>query len=138
VLSTGDGGRTWRADTLGLPATLPTVALLAGTPSSKQVVLSTMGGGVWQRGQDGRWRDISANLPEHHAMPIVADQRGTLYAGTMGYGVYMRQGSGSWRRLGHELSGGQYTTLALAVAGGPRPTLLAGTALGVYRLTPTH
>jgi hypothetical protein len=52
----------------------------------------------------------------------------------MGYGVYMREPNGSWRRLGRELSGGQYTSLGLAMVGGAQPTLLVGTAEGVYRL----
>lgn len=138
VLRSDDGGWTWHADTRELPATLPTVALLAGAPGAGQIVLTTMGNGVWQRDADGRWHDISANLPAHHAMPIAADSRGTLYAGTMGYGVYMRAPDGSWQRLGHAMSGGQYTSLGLAVAAGPHPVLLAGTALGVYRLPLTR
>ncbi|HWE60316.1 MAG TPA: hypothetical protein VHB98_01265 [Chloroflexota bacterium] len=110
------------------------MALLAGAPGSRQIVLSTMGGGVWQRSSDGHWRDISGTLPYHHAMPLARGANGTLYAGTMGYGVYMQQSTGSWIRLGHELSGGEYTSLSLAVAGGAHPALLTGTLPGVFRI----
>ena len=86
----------------------------------------------------GRWRDVSAGLPARHAMPLVAapESREVLYAGTMGFGVYARQGTGPWRRLGHGLSGGAHTVLALAMTAGSHPTLLAGTGLGLFRYAP--
>jgi hypothetical protein len=97
-----------------------------------------MGDGVWLRSATGRWRDVSAGLPARHAMPLVAApaSREVLYAGTMGFGVYVRQGAGPWRRLGRGLNGGAYTVLALAMTAGSHPTLLAGTALGLFRYTP--
>jgi hypothetical protein len=51
----------------------------------------------------------------------------------MGYGVYDQQGTSTWHRLGRGMIGGQYTTLGLAIVHGPRQTLLAATALGVFR-----
>jgi hypothetical protein len=138
VLVSDDDGRTWHPDTRGLPSALPTQALLALTTGARQIVLSTMGDGVWLRSATGRWRDISAGLPARHAMPLVAAPESTemLYAGTMGFGVYARQGAGPWRRLGSGLNGGAYTVLALAMTAGSQPTLLAGTALGLFRYAP--
>jgi hypothetical protein len=54
----------------------------------------------------------------------------------MGFGVYARQGTRSWQRLGRGLSGGGYTVLALAMTSGSHPTLLAGTAPGLFRYAP--
>ena len=135
VLVSDDDGRTWHPDTRGLPSALPTQALLALATGARQIILSTMGDGVWLRSATGRWRDVSAGLPAHHAMPLVAapGRQVALYAGTMGFGVYARQGAGPWRRLGRGLSGGAYTVLALAMTSGAHPTLLAGTALGLFR-----
>lgn len=141
ILVSRDGGRTWRADSRGLPPALPTQTLLPASLSMDRLILTTMGDGVWR--QDGRapWRDMSAGLPERHAMPIVgvSGHRTTVfYAGTMGYGVYATQGTTPWRRIGEGLSGGQYTSLGIAMAPGPHPSLLVGTALGVYRYVPSH
>ena len=96
------------------------------------MLLSTMGDGVWLRTANG-WQDVSAGLPEHHAMPLAAGPDGALYAGTMGYGMYMKQGSNQWRRIGRELMGVDYVVLSLAISGSSPPYLLAGTARGVYR-----
>ena len=138
VLVSDDDGRTWHPDTRGLPSALPTQALLALATGARQIMLSTMGDGVWLRSATGRWRDVSAGLPARHAMPLVAapESREVLYAGTMGFGVYVRQGAGPWRRLGRGLSGGAHTVLALAMTAGSHPTLLAGTALGLFRYAP--
>lgn len=134
VLRTTDGGLTWRADARGLPGPLPSVALLAAPPGSGDALLTTMGGGVWLRDPGGLWRDAGAGLPEYHAMAVTSGA-GALYAGTMGSGVYMRYGDAAWRRIGRGLEGGgEDTVLALAYVGGARPSLLAGTALGVFRL----
>jgi hypothetical protein len=54
----------------------------------------------------------------------------------MGFGVYARRGTGSWQQLGRGLSGGAYTVLALAMTSSSHPTLLAGTALGLFRYAP--
>ena len=132
VLRTTDGGRTWRPDAAGLPSSLPSQALITTGGPQPQVVLSTMGGGVWQRLPQGTWREISAGLPERHAMPL-ATSGGVLYGGTMGYGVYLREGAAGWRRIGNGLVGGQYIVLSLLVTPGPHPYLVAGTAQGVYR-----
>jgi hypothetical protein len=138
VLVSDDDGRTWHPDTRGLPSALPTQALLALATGARQIILSTMGDGVWLRAATGRWRDVSAGLPARHAMPLIAapGKQVALYAGTMGFGVYARQGAGPWRRLGRGLSGGAYTVLALAMPSGSHPTLLAGTALGLFRYAP--
>jgi len=133
LLSTADGGRTWRADARGLPSTLPSQSLLAQTRGGQYVWLSTMGGGVWRRSDDGVWREESNGLPAHHAMPLAANPAGTLYAGTMGYGVYATQGRTVWRRVGRELTGGTYIVLSLALINQQQPVLLAGTSRGVYR-----
>ena len=126
-----DGGLTWKPDAAGLPSALPAQTLL----SVPRIILSTMGQGVWQRGTDGRWHEISDGLPQRHAMPLVADPRlpTTLFAGTMGFGVYQRGGAASWKRLGRELNGGDYTVLSLAVTEGPHPLLLAATGRGIFR-----
>jgi hypothetical protein len=112
--------------------------LLALATGARQIILSPMGDGVWLRAATGQWRDVSAGLPARHAMPLVAapGRQVALYAGTMGFGVYARQGAGPWRRLGRGLSGGAYTVLALAMTPGSHPTLLAGTALGLFRYAP--
>jgi hypothetical protein len=138
VLVSDDDGRTWHPDSSGLPSALPTQALLALATGARQIVLSTMGDGVWLRSATSRWRDISAGLPARHAMPLVAvpGSREVLYAGTMGFGVYARQGTEPWRRLGRGLNGGAYTVLALTMTAGSHPTLLAGTALGLFRYAP--
>jgi hypothetical protein len=97
VLLSRDDGRTWHPDTAGLPSALPTQALLALASGARQVMLSTMGDGVWLRSATGQWHDVSAGLPARHAMPLVAapGRSGVaLYAGTMGFGVYARQGAG--------------------------------------------
>jgi hypothetical protein len=132
VLSTSDGGRTWRADARGLPTELPSQALLPLPKNQSQVLLSTMGDGVWLR-TPGGWREVSAGLPERHAMPLTGGTDGTLYAGTMGYGIYLKRGAEPWQRLGSELTGVDYTVLSLTISGGAQPYLLAGTARGVYR-----
>jgi len=59
-----------------------------------------------------------------------------LYAGTMGDGVYVKQGGAAWRRLGRGLLGENNTILAVGIAAGPHPALLAGTASGVFRYVP--
>jgi hypothetical protein len=141
ALSSADGGRTWQPDGRRLPHTLPTQALLPVSDSKDRLILTTMGGGVWQRAGDGTWQDVSAGLPERHAMPIAAVPAGrttVFYAGTMGYGVYARQGTSSWRPLGQGMQGGRYTALGIAMALRPHPSLLVGTALGVYRYVPAH
>jgi photosystem II stability/assembly factor-like uncharacterized protein len=141
VLSSTDGGRTWQPDSRGLPHTLPTQTLLPVSDPNGRVILTTMGGGVWRRDGSGTWHDMSAGLPERHAMPIVAlpvDGTTVLYAGTMGYGVYAKQATSSWQRLGEGMDGGQYTALGIAMAPRPHPSLLVGTARGVYRYVPAH
>jgi hypothetical protein len=95
-----------------------------------------MGGGVWQREADGRWQDISAGLPQRHAMPLLATgpaASGVLYAGTMGLGVYEKQQSAPWRHLGQGLNSSATIVMSLAETPGPHPLLLAGTTHGVYR-----
>ncbi len=139
VLATRDGGRTWVADAGGLPAVLPTQTLLPVGPQQPSTILTTMGGGVWERPAGGSWHEISAGLPARHAMALVAlPGSGTrvLYAGTMGDGVYVKQAAAPWRSLGHGLLGTENTILSLAVVSGSPPGLLAGTALGVYRYAP--
>jgi hypothetical protein len=93
-----------------------------------------MGEGVWLRTPAGRWRDVSAGLPQRHAMPLAGGPDGALYGGTMGYGVYWWAGSGAWRRLGTGLTGPGDIILSLAHSGGAHPALLAGTVHGVFRL----
>jgi len=142
VLETQDDGWTWRAASAGLLSALPTQTLLALTQRGScgpRVILTTMGGGVWERSSTGMWRDVSAGLPARHAMPLVAlpgVATTVLYAGTMGDGVYVKQGDAAWQPLGHGLTGEDNTTLALGVSAGSTgspATLLAGTAHGVFR-----
>jgi|SRR5579884_2106143 len=138
VLRTEDGGLTWHGEASGLPHRgVPTQQLIALPFRRPNVVLTTMGQGVWQWAGSGAWRDISAGLPERHAMPVIAQRRGKaidLYAGTMGYGAYAREGEKSWRRFGTGLQGGKYTGLGIALAA--RDRLLMATAVGVYRYRP--
>lgn len=134
VLATHDGGLSWRAASQGLPSTLPTVAMLEVSTDPVTTVLSTMGVGVWERTGTGAWREMSAGLPERHAMPLAGSAGSNpLFAGTMGYGVYIRAGSGPWRLLGKGLTRPSYIVLALLHTEGRLPALLAGTAVGVYR-----
>ena len=136
ILATHDGRNTWKAASQGLPSTLPTVAMLEVGSAPAKTVLSTMGVGVWERAGTGAWREVSAGLPERHAMPLAGSTGGNpLFAGTMGYGVYMRTGSDPWRLIGKGLTGPSYIVLALLHEEGSRPALLAGTAVGVYRYT---
>lgn len=138
VLATRDDGLTWRPDDAGLPSALPTQALLAVDTPTPVMYLSTMGGGVWRRAATGPWRDVSAGLPQRHAMPLVGTRgrAGVLYAGTMGDGVYVKRGEVTWRRLGRGLRNPVYIVLSLALTSGPHPVLLAGTARGVFRYAP--
>jgi hypothetical protein len=141
ALSSTDGGRSWQPDSRGLPQTLPAQTLLPVSDAKDRLILTTMGGGVWRRNGSGTWHDMSAGLPERHAMPIVAvpaHRTTVFYAGTMGYGVYATQGTSSWQRLGEGMDGGQYTALGIAMALPPPPSLLVGTARGVYRYVPAH
>jgi len=144
ILATRDDGRTWRAASAGLPSALPTQALLALAPRGSRgprVILTTMGGGVWERSSTGSgpWRDIGVGLPARHAMPLAALPGAVttvLYVGTMGDGVYVKQGDAAWRPLGHGLTGADNTILALGMisrASGAPAALLAGTARGVFR-----
>jgi hypothetical protein len=135
VVVSYDGGQTWHADAAGLPASLPTQALSTGTTATHQLFLTTMGGGVWVRSVTGTWRDLSAGLPQRHAMPLITSTRYpvSLYAGTMGHGVYEKAGGAIWQHLGQGLSGASGIVLALAETGGPSPVLLAGTANGLFR-----
>jgi hypothetical protein len=59
----------------------------------------------------------------------------SLYAGTKVFGVYARQSAGPWPPLSHGLSGGAFTVLAMTL--GSHPTLLAGTARGLFRYAPS-
>ncbi|HWE63718.1 MAG TPA: hypothetical protein VHB98_18545 [Chloroflexota bacterium] len=136
VLISHDGGHSWAPDPSGPPAILPSQDLIAGDQQARQVFLTTMGGGVWQREADGRWQDISAGLPQRHAMPLLATgpaASGVLYAGTMGLGVYEKQQSAPWRHLGQGLNSSATIVMSLAETPGPHPLLLAGTTHGVYR-----
>lgn len=144
VMASDDDGSTWHAAAGGLPAELPTETLLALDTQPPAVILTTMGGGVWERPAEGSWHDISQGLPERHAMPLVAlagHGPPLLYAGTMGYGIYVKQGTSAWQQLGRGLIGAQNTILALALAGASAdatPTLLAATQYGVYRYAPSR
>jgi hypothetical protein len=135
VVVSDDGGNTWAPAAEGLPASLPAQDLASGDVQARQIFLTTMGGGVWQRKADGSWQDIDAGLPQRHAMPLLATG-GALYAGTMASGVYERVGSGAWHRLGSGLAGPAATVMGLAESAGPHGVLLAGTADGVYRYMP--
>ena len=136
VLRSDDGGQSWHADARGLPAMLPTEALLPLTGTGERMLLSTMGAGVWARAPGGQWRDVSSGLPEHHAMPMItAGPGGPVFGGTMGSGVYRWQQGTPWTRVGSGLLGGQYIVLSLALTSGAHPTLLAGTSVGVWRYT---
>ena len=138
VLASRDGGRVWRPDAEGLPPSLPTQSLDAGGPATREVVLSTMGGGVWLRAPDGGWHDISAGLPRRHAMPLAGGPGGTgaLFAGTMGNGVYAKQGEANWRPLGRGLQGSSALILSLLAPSATHQMLLAGTAQGLFRYLP--
>jgi hypothetical protein len=135
VLSSSDNGGSWAASTRGLPPTLPSETLLA-IPASNAMMLSTMGEGVWLMTSGDAWRDVSAGLPERHAMPITGDGS-VQFAGTMGYGIFARRDGSSWRRLGKELADGEHIVLSLVLTRGPSQMLLAGTASGLfsYQLT---
>jgi len=136
VLTTTDAGKTWRPAVSGLPSALPTQALLGLPAPEPQIILTTMGDGVWWRGKSGPWHDLSAGLPGRHAMPLTAlpgNSLPVLYAGTMGEGVYVKQGSAPWRLLGRGLTGIQNTIVALVVTQAPNPAVLAGTVNGVAR-----
>ena len=136
VLSSDDGGLRWHADARGLPATLPTEALVPLTGTGQRMLLSTMGAGVWARASGGEWRDVSSGLPEHHAMPMITAGPGDpVFAGTMGSGVYRWQAGRPWKRVGRGLLGGQYIVLSLTLTSGAHPTLLAGTSVGIWRYT---
>lgn len=139
VLASQDGGRVWLPDTEGLPPTLPTQSLHAGGPAAREIVLSTMGGGVWLRAPEGKWRDISAGLPRRHAMPLAGDPggAGTLFAGTMGAGIYARQGQANWRPLGYGLQGSSALILSILAPSATQQVLLAGTAQGLFRYLPS-
>lgn len=137
LLRSTDDGRTWRPYTRGLPTTIPTQALLPINAPRHAVVLTTMGSGVWLLSSAGTWQDISAGLPERHGMPLatgIGDKQ--IYTGTMGWGVYGTSTSRfDWQHLGHgqQLNGASHTILALAMTKDPKPSLVAGTAFGVYR-----
>jgi hypothetical protein len=135
VVVSHDGGQTWHADAAGLPVSLPTQALCTGTTATHQLLLTTMGGGVWMRSSTGVWRDTSTGLPQRHAMPLITSTRyaRALYAGTMGYGVYEKWDGAAWHHLGRGLSGASGIVLSLAETDGPSPVLLAGTANGLFR-----
>ena len=134
VRQSSDDGRTWHPSSPGLPSTLPTIQLLAPAGNPRRILLTTMGSGVWQSDGHGPWHDISAGLPQHHAMPIAALPSGTLFAGTMEEGVYYLQGGGTWQRAGSALAGGQYVALSMVVSHGADPAVLAGTSSGLFRL----
>ncbi|MDB5077215.1 MAG: glycosyl hydrolase, repeat-containing protein [Chloroflexi bacterium] len=135
VLASSDDGRTWHPYGAGLPATLPAETLLPLRADSS-VMLTTMGAGVWVLHANGIWHDVSAGLPQRHAMPAIDDATAKAqFAGTMGYGVYVRQQANAWRRLGHRLAGTEYTVLSLILTSGPEPQLFAGTARGLFRFS---
>ncbi len=139
VLVSGDDGLHWTPAARNLPALLPVQDLAAGKSPARQVYLTTMGGGVWQRAADGRWHDISLGLPQRHAMQLLVAQATdpvVLYAGTMASGVFERAGESRWRSLGRGLSGPAATVIGLAETPGPLPTLIAATSAGAYRYLP--
>lgn len=132
-------GQSWASYAANLPPSLPVQDLAAGNSRARQVFLTTMGGGVWQREAGGPWQDISTGLPQRHAMPLVAvgaPPAGVLYAGTMASGVYEKVGNRPWRPLGRGLTGSAATVVGLAETSGARPGLLAATTSGVFRYMP--
>lgn len=139
VLLSRDGGLTWQSDTSNLPNNLPTQSLLPGEAATREVMVSTMGGGVWLRSAEGSWHDISAGLPQRHAMPIAGNPgvAGVLFAGTMGRGVYEKQGQAAWQSLGHGLQGMSALVLSLLAPSAAHPNLLAGTGQGLFRYVPS-
>jgi photosystem II stability/assembly factor-like uncharacterized protein len=105
VLASTDAGLTWHPSSQGLPAELPTVALIVANSRPAGVVLSTMGDGVW-RLTAKTWTEVSKGLPENHGMPLAQSASGgPLYTGTMGYGVFIQDASGVWKSFGSGLSG---------------------------------
>jgi len=148
-----DGGRSWRVPTGSLPP--PSVEALLALPG--HVYAGVMGARqpVWTgvaRGFASVGRGLS---PDVHGMALAAlddnEGRGLLFLGSMGTGVYMAayasmpatasgkgivsRGYGPWVPLGRAPGDGVVTALlAFPSAHDVRPTLLAGTSEGVYRL----
>jgi len=148
-----DDGRSWRIPTGVLPP--PSVEALLALPG--HVYAGVMGARqpVWTgvaRGFASVGRGLS---PDVHGMALAAlddnEGRGLLFLGSMGTGVYMAayasmpatasgkggvsRGYGPWVPLGPAPGDGVVTALlAFPSAHGARPTLLAGTSEGVYRL----
>ena len=148
-----DDGRSWRIPTGVLPP--PSVEALLALPG--HVYAGVMGARqpVWTgvaRGFASVGRGLS---PDVHGMALAAlddnEGRGLLFLGSMGTGVYMAayasmpatasgkggvsRGYGPWAPLGPAPGDGVVTALlAFPSAHGARPTLLAGTSEGVYRL----
>jgi hypothetical protein len=136
VMVSRDDGHTWAADASNLPDSLPVQDLASGDAKVRQIFLTTMGGGVWQRNGDGGWQEIGAGLPQNHAMPLIAaapQSAGVLYAGTMASGVYEKNGKNTWLPLGSGLSGAAATVTSLVETQGPHAVLIAATSAGVYR-----
>jgi len=148
-----DDGRSWHVPAGILPP--PSVEALLALPG--HVYAGVMGARqpVWTgvaRGFASVGRGLS---PDVHGMALAAlddnEGRGLLFLGSMGTGVYMAayaampatasgkggvsRGYGPWVPLGPTPGDGVVTALlAFPSAHGARPTLLAGTSEGVYRL----
>lgn len=139
VIVSGDGGLHWVPDTRGLPASVPSQTLVPLPSRPPSILFTTMGGGVWMQTINHPWHDISTGLPARHGMPVAVTWSGgtpVLYTGTMGWGVYGKEGSGPWQPLGTGLEHADHTVLSLIAVPNGHPTLLAGTALGVFRYAP--
>jgi ligand-binding sensor domain-containing protein len=136
VYRSSNGGESWVADNEGLKNLL--IRALAIDPEGTMYV-GTTGMGIYRKraGLSTKWMRITATqlahprdrLPENFVRALVADGRGSLYAGTADNGVYVSGDRGdSWRAHGTGVENASIR--ALAITGS---TWFVGTGQGMYR-----
>jgi photosystem II stability/assembly factor-like uncharacterized protein len=132
-----DGGKTWKAISLGLPNRyISSIRVDPAVPSTAFLGMSGFGSGhVFKTTNSGMtWCNISGNLPDISVNVVLPTSKGQrwLYAGT-DIGVFRsRDGGRRWERI----SKGMPPVIVKVLAEGPRGRIIAGTfGRGVYSLT---
>ncbi len=141
LVSSTDGGATWRAQTGGALSAAVGMMSVAVAPGGAPLYAGTMGQGAYLVDAAGVWSTRTAGLPglaagDAHIASFAFDARNpsVLYAATP-RGVYKSLNQGRrWAAFGRGLWGdGEDVTGLVLVHGAASTTLYATTATGLYR-----
>lgn len=136
LFTSGDGGKTWRAQTEGLNGVTRVTALVA-TPTNHLYAATERGLYRLTLEQPGaRWQALNTTLPLDEARALVFDPRRpqTLFAGFASNGVYRSEdGGATWMPVGRGAFPMRARLQALALNPAMSNVIYAGTDRGVYR-----